>query len=106
MIATKGTYEFLKSKGHDVTRIHKVKEGRPHIVDAVKNGEVSLLINTTEGEQAILDSAEIRRAALQNKVCYTTTLAGADALTSAIVKVKGVESSVPVIRLQGELHKG
>ena len=106
VIATKGTYEFLKSKGHDVTRIHKVKEGRPHIVDAVKNGEVSLLINTTEGEQAILDSAEIRRAALQNKVCYTTTLAGADALTSAIVKVKGVESSVPVIRLQGELHKG
>ena len=104
VVATRGTYDFLRQRGYTVDLIHKVKEGRPHIVDAVKNGEIALLINTTEGEQAIADSAEIRRAALQNKVSYTTTLAGADALTSAIVKVKGVESAVSVVRLQGDLH--
>jgi carbamoyl-phosphate synthase large subunit len=59
-------------------------EGRPHIVDMIKNGEVSFIVNTTEGAQAIADSAEIRRAALQHKVSYTTTIAGAEATCLAL----------------------
>jgi carbamoyl-phosphate synthase large subunit len=62
----------------------KVGEGRPHIADMIKNDEISLIINTTEGKQAIADSYEIRRAALQHKVTYTTTLAGARATTLAL----------------------
>ena len=62
-------------------------EGRPHIVDMIKNGEVSFIVNTTEGAQAILDSAEIRRAALQQKVSYTTTIAGAEATCLALKRL-------------------
>ncbi|OOZ35814.1 carbamoyl-phosphate synthase large subunit [Solemya velesiana gill symbiont] len=88
--------------GGDVAceRANKVAEGRPHIVDMIKNDEFDLIINTTEGKKAIADSAEIRRAALQHKVVYTTTMSGAEAICLALKQ----EDSVTVNRLQ-DLHK-
>jgi carbamoyl-phosphate synthase large subunit len=84
LYATDGTYAVLKQANISVTRINKVREGRPHIVDLLKNGEIALIVNTTEGSQAIKDSAEIRRAALQHKVYSTTTIAGAFAVIEAL----------------------
>ncbi|MFY9178263.1 MAG: hypothetical protein WAO12_00610, partial [Venatoribacter sp.] len=63
---------------------NKVTEGRPHIVDMIKNEDIDLIVNTTEGAQALADSADIRRSALQHKVYYTTTLAGAEAVVEAL----------------------
>ena len=79
--------------------VNKVTEGRPHIVDMIKNEEITLIINTTEGSQAIADSATIRSNALQYKVTYTTTLAGGDALCMALAH----EDLSEVTRLQ-DLH--
>ena len=84
LIATKGTAQVLEDAGIACKRINKVTEGRPHIVDMIKNDEISLIINTTEGRQAIADSYTIRREALQHKVSYTTTLAGAFATVEAL----------------------
>ena len=75
-------------KGISVRKINKVLEGRPHIVDAIKNGEVQLVFNTTEGAQAIADSRSMRRAALLNKVPYYTTLAGSVAAAKGITAHK------------------
>ena len=80
----RGTAEVLKNAGIEVRPVNKVREGRPHIVDAIKNGEIQLIINTTEGRKAIADSAEIRKSALQKRVTYTTTLAGGVAVSRAI----------------------
>ena len=91
----------LKEAGIEVDRVNKVREGRPHIVDAIKNGQVQLIINTTEGRKAISDSAQIRQSALQTKVTYTTTLAGGEAFCRAIKF--GPERTVR--RLQ-DLHAG
>ncbi|NVK36040.1 MAG: carbamoyl-phosphate synthase large subunit, partial [Rhodobacteraceae bacterium] len=88
IIATGGTQTFLGEKGINCTKINKVLEGRPHIVDAIKNGEVQLVFNTTEGAQALADSRSMRRAALLQKVPYYTTLAGADAASKGIVAKK------------------
>lgn len=84
LVATSGTAKALKEAGLVVTQINKVNEGRPHIVDAIKNDEIDLIINTTEGRQAIADSSQIRQSALQHKVTYTTTLAGGEAFCRAI----------------------
>ncbi|TYC55714.1 carbamoyl-phosphate synthase large subunit [Rhodobacterales bacterium] len=88
IIATGGTQKFLEDNGIAVKKINKVLEGRPHIVDAIKNGEVQLVFNTTEGAQAISDSRSMRRAALLNKVPYYTTLAGSVAAAKGIVAHK------------------
>jgi carbamoyl-phosphate synthase large subunit len=101
LIATTGTARALRDAGIDVKRVNKVREGRPHIVDAIKNGQVQLIINTTEGRKAIADSAQIRQSALQTKVTYTTTLAGGEAFCRAIKF--GPERTVR--RLQ-DLHSG
>jgi carbamoyl-phosphate synthase large subunit len=77
IIATSGTQRFLADNGVDCAKINKVLEGRPHIVDAITNGGVQLVINTTEGAQALSDSRSLRRAALQYRVPYYTTVAGA-----------------------------
>jgi len=77
--ATGGTAKVLDAAGIECNRVNKVNEGRPHIVDMIKNGEIHLIINTTEGKKAIADSRTIRSNALQNKVMYTTTIAGARA---------------------------
>jgi carbamoyl-phosphate synthase large subunit len=81
---TRGTCRAISEAGIDCRSVNKVKEGRPHIVDMIKNEDFSLIINTTEGKQAIVDSASIRRAALQHKVSYTTTIAGAEAAVLAL----------------------
>ncbi len=84
LVATRGTAAVLEQAGIECSVINKVVEGRPHVVDAIKNGEIDLIINTTEGRQAIADSFSIRREALHHKVCYTTTLAGARATCQAL----------------------
>ena len=84
LYGTQGTARAVGEAGLPCVPVNKVMEGRPHIVDMIKNGEVSFIVNTTEGAQAIADSAEIRRAALQHKVSYTTTIAGAEATCLAL----------------------
>jgi carbamoyl-phosphate synthase large subunit len=79
LVATKGTANVLKEYGLTVTPVNKVAEGRPHVVDMIKNNEISFIVNVTEDKKAVADSYEIRRSALQNKVTYYTTLAGAKA---------------------------
>ena len=84
IIATKGTAKHINEAGIKVEIIKKVAEGRPHVVDAMKNGQVDLIVNTTEGKQSILDSASIRRTALEEKIYCTTTLEGGRAVCSVI----------------------
>lgn len=84
LVATRGTAKALQEAGIAVEIINKVNQGRPHIVDSIKNGEIDIIINTTEGRQAVADSSTIRRSALAKKICYTTTIAGGDALCKAL----------------------
>ncbi len=84
LVATDGTAKFFNEQGLVCERINKVTEGRPHIVDLIKNGEIAYIINTTEGKQAIHDSFSIRREALQHRLTYSTTIPGARALVQAI----------------------
>jgi carbamoyl-phosphate synthase large subunit len=84
LIATAGTCKYLREQGFYCEHVNKVMEGRPHIVDAMKNDEIHFIINTTEGRQAIADSFSIRREALQRKVAYTTTIARGWATLQAI----------------------
>ncbi|CAN6134563.1 carbamoyl phosphate synthase large subunit [Methylophilaceae bacterium] len=79
LVATKGTATALTANGLKVSSVNKVAEGRPHIVDMIKNNDISFIVNVTEDKRAVADSYEIRRSALQNKVTYYTTLAGAKA---------------------------
>ncbi|QND80885.1 carbamoyl-phosphate synthase large subunit [Pseudoxanthomonas mexicana] len=100
IVATAGTAAWLREHGIDCTQINKVLEGRPHVVDLIKNGEIVYIVNTTEGRQAIADSFSIRREALQHRVTYSTTVAGAKALVHSL-EYRGTG---PVLALQ-ELHK-
>ncbi len=84
LVATRGTHAVLEKAGLNVTLVNKVAEGRPHIVDMIKNDEISMIINTTEGRQATKDSASIRRSAESHFVYYTTTLAGGEAVSQAL----------------------
>ena len=84
VVATGGTARYLQDQGVATQKINKVSEGRPHIVDAIKNGSIQLVFNTTEGAQALADSRSLRRAALLHKVPYYTTLAGAIAAAQGI----------------------
>jgi len=98
VMATGGTAAFLAGEGLAVDHVKKVLEGRPHIVDAMKNGEVQLVFNTTEGRQSLADSFELRRTALMMKTPYYTTAAGALAAAQAIVAT--VEDTLEVRPLQ------
>jgi len=100
LAATGGTASALEAAGLAVRRVNKVREGRPHIVDLIKNDEASLIVNTTEGRTAIQDSAPIRASAEQHNVFYTTTLAAAEAVCMALEQ----EADVTVRRLQ-DLHE-
>ena len=91
LVATDGTQIFLTANKIDCKRVNKVREGRTHIVDMIKNNEIDLIINTTQTKQAIKDSYLIRREALQYKVCYTTTIAAANALVGAVSYSKNLE---------------
>lgn len=84
IVATGGTARKLEEAGMECERVNKVGQGRPHIVDMIKNDEITLIVNTTEGTQAIADSATIRSNALQHKVTYTTTISGGRALCMAM----------------------
>ena len=88
LIATSGTADHLSGHGSDVKKVNKVLEGRPHCVDAILSDEVQLVVNTTEGAQAIADSFSIRRSALTNNVPHYTTMAGAWAAAHAIKALK------------------
>jgi len=99
IIATRGTKRHLEQHGIPCEHINKVLEGRPHIVDAMKNGEVAIVFNTTEGARALADSKDIRRTALLNHIPYYTTLAGAIAVTKAIRALKS--DTLKVAPLQG-----
>ncbi|MDR5903687.1 carbamoyl-phosphate synthase large subunit [Franzmannia qiaohouensis] len=101
LCATRGTAAALEAAGLPVEAVNKVFEGRPHIVDMLKNDEVAYIVNTTEGRQAINDSSVIRRTALARKVPYATTLAGARAVCMALE----YGNQITVRRLQ-ELHAG
>ncbi len=98
LIATRGTAGALEAAGIPVRFINKVMEGRPHVVDALKNGEIHLVFNTTEGAVALTDSLSIRRTALTLKVPYYTTIAGAAAATQAIAALQA--GSLEVAPLQ------
>ncbi|MGB1220569.1 MAG: carbamoyl-phosphate synthase large subunit, partial [Alcanivoracaceae bacterium] len=99
LVATRGTARRIEAAGIAVTPVNKVLEGRPHIVDMIKNGEIDMIINTTEGKQAIRDSFTIRRSALQRKTYYTTTITAALAVCQAIAH----NEEIQVRRLQ-DLH--
>ena len=88
VLATRGTLRHLEANGIACTRINKVLEGRPNIVDAMKNREVDIVFNTTEGAKALADSSTIRRTALMYKIPYYTTIAGAFAVTKAIAAMR------------------
>jgi len=90
LYGTHGSARAVREAGIPCEGVNKVAEGRPHVVDMIKNGEVSFIVNTTEGVQAIIDSAEIRRTALQHKVSYTTTIAGAEATCLALKQLDAV----------------
>ena len=94
ILATSGTQRYLAEHGLTAERINKVLEGRPHIVDGIKNGNVQLVINTTEGSKALEDSRSLRQAALVHKVPYYTTIAGASAAVQAIEAVLSGDISV------------
>ena len=91
VMATGGTADALTKAGVPCLRINKVREGRPHVVDVIKNDEVSLIVNTTEGKQAVRESHSIRREALQHKVTYFTTIAGAKATCMAMDHIDNAE---------------
>jgi carbamoyl-phosphate synthase large subunit len=101
LVATRGTANFLRERSIPCEAVNKVMEGRPHIVDLLKNNEINFIVNTTEGAQAIADSFSIRREALQRKISYTTTIAGGRATLRALDH----ENDYTVHSLQ-QLHRG
>ncbi|MGH6864665.1 MAG: carbamoyl-phosphate synthase large subunit [Methyloceanibacter sp.] len=104
VVATRGTKRHLDAHGIACERVNKVLEGRPHIVDAITNGEIDIVFNTTEGAKALADSFSIRRSALLNHIPYYTTVAGAAAVTEAIKALR--EGSLSVAPLQSYVGKG
>ena len=101
LVATRGTCAYLLSREIECESINKVIEGRPHVIDLIKNNEINFIVNTTEGAQAISDSFSIRREALQRKIAYTTTIAGGRATLRALDH----EKDYTVHSLQ-QLHRG
>ncbi len=103
LLATCGTHKLLVEQGIEAEVVNKVQEGRPHIVDMIKNEEIDLIVNTTEGKKAIEASSMIRRQALQHKVTYSTTITAADALCEAMM-IEGIHmGDVDVYRIQ-DIH--
>jgi carbamoyl-phosphate synthase large subunit len=88
VIATSGTADYLAGQGIEVERVNKVAQGRPHIVDRIKDGDVDIVFNTTEGWQSHKDSASIRASALMAKVPYFTTAASSAAVVRAIAALR------------------
>ena len=93
LFATRGTQTYLEDKNIRCNRVNKVKEGQPHIVDMIKNGDVHLIINTTEGVRSIKDSFSIRKEANNYNVCLTTTISGAKAFCKAILFIDNFDAT-------------
>jgi carbamoyl-phosphate synthase large subunit len=89
IIATKGTAKYLKDHDIEAGVVLKLSEGRPHIVDYIKNGDIQMVINTSMGRKSSRDAYHIRRGALIYNILYTTTIAGARALCEAVSAIKG-----------------
>jgi carbamoyl-phosphate synthase large subunit len=98
VVATSGTQRYLAANGVPALKINKVADGRPHIVDAIKNGDIQLVFNTTEGATALADSRSLRRAALLHKVPYYTTLSGAVAAAQGIKAYLGGDLEVRALQ--------
>jgi carbamoyl-phosphate synthase large subunit len=98
IVATGGTARYLEKNGVPAQKINKVSEGRPHVVDMIKNGGIQLVFNTTEWAQALADSRSLRRAALLHKAPYYTTLAGAVAAAQGIKAYKGGDLEVRALQ--------
>jgi carbamoyl-phosphate synthase large subunit len=103
IVATDGTANFLDDKNISCQHVNKVRQGRPHVVDMIIDGQIDLIINTTEGKQAIADSFTIRRKALQQKICTTTTITGAWAMKQAI-EMENTQDVYPLQELHDQLH--
>ncbi|MBT5550824.1 MAG: carbamoyl-phosphate synthase large subunit [Nitrospina sp.] len=101
LLATRGTANYLKDNGVDVSTINKVKEGSPHIVEAIEENRIEIVINTVFGEQSINDSFSLRRSSLNQNLPYCTTMAGASALVKALKYIKEDNLSVTTIQEYG-----
>lgn len=102
IVATRGTAKKIRRAGIPCKTVNKVREGRPHIVDMIKNNEIDFIINTTEGKQAVSDSYSIRRNAIQHKISYSTTIAGGQAACLA----SRYDNTTQVISLQDLYESG
>ena len=100
VVCTRGTGEYLKMQNLTVEIVNKVREGRPHVVDLMKDGKIALVFNTTEGAQAIADSSSIRRTALFGKIPYSTTISGARAMVQAMAAINQSPQGLDVAPLQ------
>ena len=98
IIATSGTANFLKKNGIKVNKINKVREGRPHLVDTIKDGLVHIIFNTTAGQQSIKESFSLRRSAITYGIPYYTTIAGCKAAAEAISSLKRKQLAVASIQ--------
>jgi len=94
IVATRGTATYLYERGIPLETILKVSEGRPHVVDRIKNGDIQIIINTSVGRKSSRDAYHIRRGALVYNILYTTTLSGARALSEAVMALKRKEWTV------------
>ena len=103
LFATRGTQSYLEKNNISCNKINKVKEGQPHIVDMIKNGDVHLIINTTEGARSIKDSFSIRKEANNNNVCLTTTVSGAKAFCKAILFIDNFDA-IDIQSLHNTIH--
>jgi len=102
LIGTTGTARYLRAHGIPTDPVFKLREGRPHVVDRIKNGDVQLVINTSQGKKTSSDAYEIRRTTLAYNIPYTTTIAGAKALAEAVTELQSGDWSVKTLQ---EYHR-
>ncbi len=102
LIATSGTARFLEQNGIPADRVYKLTEGRPHVVDRIKSGEIQLVVNTSLGKKTTSDSYEIRRTTLIYNIPYATTIAGAQAIAEAVLALKKGDWDVKTLQ---EYHR-
>ena len=102
ILTTQGTHDFLLEQGIDTEAVKKIGYGRPDLVDAIKNGEIQLLVNTPSGRESTQDSADVRKAAIRHKIPYITTTAAAIAAANGI---RARREGAPKVRPLQEYHR-
>jgi carbamoyl-phosphate synthase large subunit len=102
LIATSGTARFLEANGIPADQVYKLNEGRPHVVDRIKSGEIQLVVNTSLGKKTTSDSYEIRRTTLIYNIPYATTIAGAQAIAEAVLALQKGDWDVKTLQ---EYHR-